>query len=54
MKKGNVSSILKGVGIAMAIGGATALVGSAVVPESKFESVKKSALKALKSIEKML
>ncbi|MBQ7653477.1 MAG: hypothetical protein IJS17_00210 [Clostridia bacterium] len=52
MKKNSVSSIMKGVGVAMAIGSATALVGSAVA--SKNSGMKKYVEKALKSIEKMM
>ena len=53
MKKNSVSSVMKGVGIAMAIGGATALVGSALT-EPKNGSMKKMLTDALKSMEKML
>lgn len=52
MKKNSVSTIMKGVGIAMAVGSATALVGSALTA-TKSMSVKKYVDKALKSMEKM-
>lgn len=53
MKK-NMSNIMKSVGIAMAIGGTTAIVGSTMMGESKMQNMKKSVSKALKSMEKML
>ena len=53
MKKNSVSSIMRGVGIAMAIGSATALVGSAVTAP-KNTSMKKMLTSALKSMEKMI
>lgn len=53
MKKKSISNIMRGVGIAMAIGGATALVGSAVT-STKSSGMKKYVEKALRSMEKML
>ena len=53
MKKNSVSSVMRGVGIAMAVGGATALVGSALTAP-KSTSMRKYVEKALKSMEKMI
>lgn len=53
MKKSSVSSIMRGVGIAMTIGAATTLVGSTVVGENKVTDMKKYIGKALKSMGKM-
>ena len=53
MKKSSVSSVMKGVGIAMAVGSATALFGSALTA-TKTMNMKKYVDKALKSMEKML
>ena len=50
MKKTRAANVVKGVGIAMAIGGATAWVGSTMMGTSKMGSIKKSASKAMKSV----
>ena len=49
--KGNASSIVKGVGIAMAVGGGAAIVGSTMMSSSKSGTIKKSVSKMIKSME---
>ncbi|MPN43907.1 hypothetical protein SDC9_191468 [bioreactor metagenome] len=54
MKRTKAANVVKGVGIAMAIGGATAWVGSTMMETSKMGSIKKSASKAMKSVSNFM
>ncbi len=49
MKKNNTSTIMRGIGIVMTVGGAGALIGSTIF-NSKSSIIKKSADKAIKAM----
>lgn len=53
MTKKTSSNIAKGVGIAMAMGGATALIGSSMMNSSN-RKMKKSMNKAVKAVENIV
>lgn len=52
-KKSTASGVVKGIGIAMAAGGAAAIIGSSVLGNTKLENVKKNVVKTIKSMENM-
>jgi hypothetical protein len=54
MKKNGSASMVKGIGIGMALGGITGAVGSTFMSKSTMKSGKKSAAKALRSFSDML
>ena len=54
MKRGKAANVVKGVGIAMAIGGATAFVGSTMMGNARMGSFKKTASKAMKSVSNFM
>jgi len=51
MKKKNTSNVVRGIGIAMAVGGATAIVGSSMMNGSRMDTMKKNVTKVIKSME---
>lgn len=53
LKKSTASGVVKGIGIAMAAGGAAAIIGSSVLGNTKLENVKKNVVKTIKSMENM-
>ncbi len=54
MKKSGTSSIAKGIGIGMALGGLTGAVSSSVMNRGTMKSGKKTAAKAMRTVSDVL